>query len=246
MSLAPHPELREYYGDAGNKRTFVRRIFDRTAPTYDRIERMMALGTGGWYRRQALRRAGLTPAMRTLDVAAGTGLLCREAIHLTANVNYVLALDASAGMLKFCRDSLQVRAVLAVAEELPIGNQYFDFLSMGYALRHLTDLGPAFAEFFRVLKPGGKLCLLEISRPTRRISTALLRTYMRLIVPTLSRFTTRDPDSQLLWQYYWDTIESCVPPETVLDALSSVGFTNVKRHVELGIFSEYTAQRPQP
>jgi demethylmenaquinone methyltransferase/2-methoxy-6-polyprenyl-1,4-benzoquinol methylase len=244
MRLAPHPELREYYLPAEDKRTFVRRIFDRSAPTYDRIERMMALGTGGWYRRQALRRAGLTPGMRVLDVAAGTGLLCREAICLAQDRSNVIALDASPGMLRFCRESLHVKAVLGLAEQLPLADEQFNFLSMGYALRHVTDLVAAFAQFFRVLKPRGTLCLLEITRPTRRISTALLRTYMKLIVPTLTRLTTHDADSQLLWQYYWDTIEACVPAHSVLDALSSAGFVGVKRHVELGIFSEYTAQKP--
>ena len=115
---------------------------------------------------------------------------------------------------------------------------------MGYALRHLSDLRVTFAEFHRVLAPGGRLCILEITRPTRRLGNALLRFYMKLIVPTLTRMTTRDSQSQVLWKYYWDTIEACVEPAVVMNALSLAGFVDVARHVELGIFSEYTARKP--
>ena len=68
---------------------------------------------------------------------------------------------------------------------------------------------------------------------------------MRGVVPLLARFVARQRDTAHLWRYYWDTIEACIPPERVLEALRAAGFTDVKRHVELGIFSEYTAVRPR-
>src|SRR5687768_6066509 len=81
--LPPHPVLHRYYGPgAKHKQQFVRRIFDDGAADYDRIERLMALGSGSWYRRRALRRAGLATGMRALDVAIGTGLVAREAIEI--------------------------------------------------------------------------------------------------------------------------------------------------------------------
>src|SRR5688572_11391454 len=76
-AVAPHPTLPRYYASDG-KRSFVRRIFNHTAGDYDRVEKMMALGSGSWYRRQALMRAGLVSGMRVLDVAIGTGLVARE------------------------------------------------------------------------------------------------------------------------------------------------------------------------
>src|SRR5438046_424284 len=82
-AFPPHPALPRYYGPSERKSSFVRRIFDGAAPDYDRIERWMALGSGSWYRRQALTRAGLAAGMRVLDVAVGTGLVAREEIDIT-------------------------------------------------------------------------------------------------------------------------------------------------------------------
>ena len=242
-AVAPHPTLPRYYASDG-KRSFVRRIFNHTAGDYDRVERMMALGSGSWYRRQALKRAGLASGMRVLDVAIGTGLVAREEVSITGDPKLVLGLDPSIGMITQARRTLTLPTVLAVAEELPLSSASFDFLSMGYALRHLSDLSVAFAEFFRVVKPGGRICILEITRPPRGIRLMLLKAYMRLLVPAITRLTTNRGDSQLLWQYYWDTIEMCVPAETVISSLERAGFADVRHHLELGMFSEYTARKP--
>src|SRR5438552_14721397 len=119
-SIAPHPALSRYYDDAAGadgpdgKQSFVRRIFNQTAGDYDRVERFMALGSGSWYRRQALRRAGLVAGMRVLDVAIGTGLVAREEIDMTGDPNLVLGLDPSAGMIAQARRTLPVAAVLGL------------------------------------------------------------------------------------------------------------------------------------
>jgi demethylmenaquinone methyltransferase/2-methoxy-6-polyprenyl-1,4-benzoquinol methylase len=240
---APHALLTQYYSDERQKRAFIREIFDSTAGDYDRVESTMALGTGSWYRRSALVRAGLKPGMKTLDVAIGTGLVAREAMKLAGDQRLVFGVDPSQGMLAQAVRQLDVRAVRATAERLPLADDNFDFLTMGYALRHLADLASAFGEFHRVLRPGGVACILEITRPAGKIRMALLRGYMRGLVPLISRITTRTRQSPMLWQYYWDTIEACVPPEQVMQAMRDAGFVDVKRYVELGIFSEYTGRK---
>jgi len=243
-SLPPQPHLTQYYKTNQEKRVFVRGLFDRGAVGYDQAENIMALGTGKWYRRKALQRAGLKEGMRVLDVATGTGLVAREAISITGNPAGFVGLDPSPGMLLQARSLLRIQAALGYAEEIPFADSSFDFVSMGYALRHLTDLIVAFKEFYRVLEPGGRVCILEITRPNGRFKEFLLRSYIRGVIPVLSRLTLRSHDAAVLWQYYWETIQVCVPPEKVVEALQAVGFVAVKRHVELGIFSEYTATRP--
>jgi demethylmenaquinone methyltransferase/2-methoxy-6-polyprenyl-1,4-benzoquinol methylase len=115
---------------------------------------------------------------------------------------------------------------------------------MGYALRHISDLSVAFREFGRVLRPGGRLCLLEITSPQGRWRRGLLKTYMRTLVPWAARALARERDTPLLMRYYWDTIEACVAPPLIVEALDAAGFGEVTRRIELGIFSQYCARRP--
>ena len=243
--IAPHPPISRFYEHADQKRRFVRELFDQSAGNYDRIERMMALGSGPRYRRSALERAGLASGMRVLDVAAGTGLVTREAADIVGDPNLVLGIDPSAGMLaEAARLVPHVRFTLGTAEALPLADASVDFLSMGYALRHVSDLSITFKEFSRVLRPGGTLCILEITRPKSRLRLLAMRLYMRWIIPGVARLTTRTRIAHNLWSYYWDTIEKCLPPQQILDAMNAAGFQNVSRYVDLGIFSEYTARKP--
>jgi demethylmenaquinone methyltransferase/2-methoxy-6-polyprenyl-1,4-benzoquinol methylase len=235
--------LADYYGDETEHQRFLQRIFDETAPDYDRIERILALGSGPWYRRKALQRAGLLENREVLDVGIGTGLVAREALGIIGPGGRLVGVDPSAGMLGEVRlPGLEL--LPGRAEALPREDASSDFLSMGYALRHLADVAAAFAEFFRVLRPGGRLLVLEITRPEGRAATALLKGYMRAVVPVIAGVIGRRKGSAELWRYYWDTIEACIPPQAVLAALREAGFEDVRRHVELGIFSEYTAVKP--
>jgi demethylmenaquinone methyltransferase/2-methoxy-6-polyprenyl-1,4-benzoquinol methylase len=239
----PHAPLPDYYRDEADHARYVRRIFDETAVDYDRIERAMALGSGGWYRREALKRAGLASGDKVIDVGIGTGLLAREACALIGVQGRLIGVDPSPGMLaQVDLPGVELRA--GRAEEVPCATGEADFLSFGYAFRHVSDVDAALQEFLRVLRPGGRLLILEISQPESRLSRMLLKFYMRRIVPTLARIIARERNSSELWSYYWDTIETCIPPAQILQAMERAGFLMVKRHTELGIFSEYTAVRP--
>jgi demethylmenaquinone methyltransferase / 2-methoxy-6-polyprenyl-1,4-benzoquinol methylase len=245
VRLSPHAPLPEYYGNDEEHERFVRNMFDATAVDYDRVERLLAWGTGSWYRRQALRRAGLTAGMHVIDVGTGTGLLAREALKLCGAQGSLVGVDPSLGMMAQARlpraSLLQGRA-----EALPCGDAGSDFVCMGYALRHLSDLDQALSEFFRVLQPGGRLLMLEITRPRGALARWALKGYMRTLVPVAARLMTHHADTATLWRYYWDTIEACISPSQVLDAMRRAGFIDVERHLELGIFCEYTACKGEP
>ena len=132
------------------------------------------------------------------------------------------------------------------AESLPFPDNHFDFLSMGYALRHISHLGVAFAEFERVLKPGGRLCILEITQAQSPIGRWLLKSYMRGVIPLLTRLVSRQKDTATIWRYYWDSIEACVPPAQVMATLRAAGLAQVGQHLEVGVFSEYHAVKSGP
>lgn len=238
---APHEPLTDYYESEQHRQAYLCEIFDNTAPDYDRIEAMLAWGTGPRYRREALIRAGLKPGMKVLDVGVGTGLVAAQACILTNNPALVTGIDPSLGMMAASKLPKAMVLMEGRAEALPFPDNHFDFLSMGYALRHISDLGVAFTEFERVLKPGGRLCILEITQAQNRLGKWLLKNYMRGVIPLLTRFISKQKESAMIWRYYWDSIEACVPPEQVLITLSAAGLTQVKRHLEIGIFSEYQA-----
>jgi len=239
---SPHPPLEHYYRSERERSAWVRGVFDRSAGDYDRLERILGFGTGSWYRRRALREAGLAPGMSVIDVGTGTGLLAAAAAGIVGDGTLVTGVDPSAGMMEHARVPQGVRLLNGSAESLPVGDGVADFLSMGYALRHISDLTSAFREFHRVLRPGGRLCLLEITLPERSLPRALLKAWLNGVVPRVAALIGR-ADSATLMRYYWDTIVACVPPETILRELRGAGFLEVERAVELATFSAYRARK---
>lgn len=241
--LRPHPLLTRYYADEAQRRKRVGSWFDRAAPDYDWINQAISFGSGAWYRKQALLRAGLAPGMSALDAGSGTGVVAAQAREIVGPRGRVAALDPSLGMLgQAARRGVRAR-VRGVAEALPFAGERFDFLSMGYALRHVPDLHATFREYRRVLKPGGRLLILEVTPPSSRLAFRLLKLYLGTLVPLMARLGRGGRTSRELMEYYWDTIEMCVPPQVILDGLEASGFSRVSRYVENGIFSEYTAVR---
>jgi demethylmenaquinone methyltransferase/2-methoxy-6-polyprenyl-1,4-benzoquinol methylase len=242
VASPPHAPLLGYYAAPQAHSRFVRDLFNRTAGSYDRINAAFAFGSGEWYRRRALRRAGLQAGARMLDVAVGTGLVAREAVRILGGAEDVVGLDLSEGMLAVARRSLGLTLVQARAESLPFADASFDFVSMGYALRHVADLAQLFSEFRRVLRPGGRVLVLEIARPGSRFGQAMLKAYLGGVVPALSRLA--GGESATLMRYYWDTIEACVPPAEILLRLGEAGLAQVRCETEIGIMRAYAARRP--
>jgi demethylmenaquinone methyltransferase/2-methoxy-6-polyprenyl-1,4-benzoquinol methylase len=244
MMNAPHQPIATRYASEQEKHGYVRDLFNRSAPHYDRVAKVGFLGTGHFHRKRSLQLAGLKPGMDVIDVACGTGAVTRAIAELLDGNGRVVGVDPSEGMIAEARKQLRAEFVIGRAEALPVADEAFDFLSMGYALRHVEDLGVAFREYRRVLRPGGRLLILEISRPASAFGRAFSRLYFRDILPRVSRLVTGSRDAREMMAYYWETIDACVPPPVILEALDGAGFTNVKRRVELGICSQYTAERP--
>ena len=238
-ALKTHSRLKTYFDGEDQRRAATRAMFDQAAGGYDQAERITALGSGAWYRREVLRRNGLREGMTLLDVAAGTGLVAVEGHRLIGPSGRLLVLDPSPGMLAELRKKLAVETIEAYAESIPLPEHHVDFVSMGYALRHVGDLDLAFGEYHRVLRSGGRVCIMEISRPKSRLGQLALRSYISWVVPFLARLMRSPADVKQLWAYYGDTIELAIEPECILDAMRRAGFIDVECAVTFGVFREY-------
>ena len=241
QNTLPHPVIKSRFQAEEQKPDFVNQLFDHGARYYDGIVSWGFLGSGSGYRRWVLRRHGLRAGQRLPDVGCGTGLVALEAARLLGTAENITCVDPSAGMLSVAKRKLNARFIQGRAEEIPLADGSFDFLTMGYALRHVTSLDQAFREYHRVLASGGKVVLLEITKPSNRVGAAVLKGYFTGPYAWLTRLFTGSEAARDLVKYYWETIEACVPPELILQSLSRAGFREVKRDSRFGMLSEYSA-----
>ena len=146
-AIEPHPVLPAYYRARGQQSAFVRGLFNDNAAYYDQINNILSLGSGSVHRRQCLLKAGLRPGLRVLDIAIGTGLVAREAVGIVESRADVIGLDLSEAMLAQARRNVDIPLIQGIAESLPIADATVDFITMGYALRHVSDLVRTFREF---------------------------------------------------------------------------------------------------
>jgi demethylmenaquinone methyltransferase/2-methoxy-6-polyprenyl-1,4-benzoquinol methylase len=242
-SLPPHAPLTGYYEAPADRRGYVDDLFHKTAHHYDTIERIF--GNGGLlYRRYSLRFNGLRSGMKVLDVAVGTGAVARGAAREVGPQGRVFGVDPNRSMMNQARKSFGGPLTQGVAQSLPFASDTFDFVTMGIALRHVSDLKAAFGEYLRVLKPGGRLWILEGHVASSRIGHALTSLAWGKLIPALTLLFTRSRDAKLLMDYYWDTVDQCVPPDEIVGALDSVGFEHARVRVTVpGAFCEYKGQK---
>lgn len=233
----------DYYTTRDEKQRFLRSIFDGAAPYYEGIANWGWLGTGGIYRRNVLRRAGIKPHMQVIDVASGTGPVARALMRLLDSADQIVCVEPSAGMITESRKSVPCVHHQATAEALPVGDRTFDFLTMGFALRHVDDLEATFREFRRVLKDDGKALVLDLTMPESRVGRLLFKAHFKHILPALTLIFSRNREAHRLMTYYWETMEQMTGREEVADLMREAGFRSVTHRVLLGCFSEYEAIR---
>jgi demethylmenaquinone methyltransferase / 2-methoxy-6-polyprenyl-1,4-benzoquinol methylase len=242
--LAPHPVLPQFYAEPEQRASVVNSLFDDTARHYDRITWLMSLGTGAAYRRDALRRIGVRQGSSVLDVACGTGQVSAAALQLVGPAGVVVGVDPSDGMRHVAQTRRNICTLQGAAERLPVEDRSFDVVVMGYALRHVSDLITAFREMRRVLRPGGTVGILEITPPQGAIPRALLKLYLKRVVPPAALLATASWRARELMSYYWESIEQCVKPSAIMAAMETAGLQNPTRSRTLGIFNEYVSTAP--
>ncbi len=252
MSNAPNqPEaaatceqIEAYYASPARRPGAARALFNRFARHYDLINQIFSLGSGAWYRRSCLRQAGVGPGAVVVDVAVGTGLLAREAQRLMQGCGTLIGVDLSESMLALAQKSLRIPLIQGTAEALPLADGIADFVTMGYALRHLSDIGLALREARRLLRPGGTLVLLEISAPANPVIRKMLGAFVGGVLPALSALIARNRQAKALMDYHWQTIAAYAPPEVVLASMRQAGLEGANCASEFDFFRFYSGQKP--
>jgi len=206
----------------------VRRVFESVADNYDLMNDLMSLGVHRLWKRFTLGQTGLRPGQQALDVAGGSGDLALGMARLVGETGRVLLTDINPAMLERGRakiidagESSNVEYAIADAEQLPFESNRFDCVTIGFGLRNVTRKQAALDSMFRVLKPGGRLLVLEFSRPTAPGLKPLYDSYSFHVLPLLGKYVAKDEAS---YRYLAESIRMHPDQETLKGMMQSTGF----------------------
>lgn len=233
--------LNDPHGQA-DKATRVRAMFDAIAPTYERVNRVLSLGRDAYWRREAVRMAGVRPDDRVLDIACGTGDFAR-AFALTGP-GQTIGTDFAANMLEraACADHASIRWCQSDAQSLPFADASFTITSCAFGVRNFQNLDRGLAEMHRVLTPGGRAVILEFGVPRTPLLGSLYGVYMRRALPRLARWISHDTTGA--YDYLPQSVSSFVSTPEMIDRLRRAGFDHVEhKALTLGAVVVYLARR---
>lgn len=217
--------------EAEQKAEMVAGVFHSVAAKYDIMNDVMSFGIHRMWKRFTIESAGARPGMKVLDLAGGTGDLTAKFSRIVGDKGQVTLADINDSMLKVGREKLRdkgivgnVNYVQANAEALPFPDNHFDIITIAFGLRNVTDKDAAIASMLRVLKPGGKLLVLEFSKPKHNVMRKLYDLYSFKVMPKMGALITQDADS---YAYLAESIRMHPDQETLKQMMVDAGFEQV-------------------
>jgi demethylmenaquinone methyltransferase/2-methoxy-6-polyprenyl-1,4-benzoquinol methylase len=217
--------------DARDKARRVADVFHSVANKYDLMNDLMSMGVHRLWKRYTIQIAGVKPGDRVLDLAGGTGAVALKFSRIVGPEGLVVLSDINASMLGEGRDRLTDEGVAgnieyaqANAEALPFPDNYFDCITIAFGLRNVTNKEKALESMLRVLKPGGKLLVLEFSKPTNEPLSKVYDLYSFKALPFMGKLVANDPDS---YRYLAESIRMHPDQQTLKQMMEDAGFDRV-------------------
>ena len=238
--------VKPYQAD-GSKKEQVSKMFDNIGPSYDLLNRLSSLGIDRSWLKKAIRLLDPAKAKTVLDVATGTADVAIE-IARQLKPEKIIGVDIAQQMLEIGREKVSKRGLAEVielqlgdSENLPFESNTFDAITVAFGVRNFEDLGKGLSEMQRVLKPGGKLVVLEFSRPRIFPFKQLFNLYFRYLLPLIGRLTSKDPKA---YSYLYESVQAFPDRENFVTELGKAGYTEASyRPLTLGICSIYSASK---
>ena len=213
------------------KADMVAHVFHSVAAKYDVMNDLMSFGIHRIWKRFTIDCSGVRRGQRVLDLAGGTGDLAAKFSRMVGEQGQVVLADINDSMLKMGREKLRDRGIVgninyvqANAEALPFPDNYFDCITISFGLRNVTDKDKALRSMFRVLKPGGRLLVLEFSKPLLAPLSKAYDAYSFHVLPKIGELVVKDPDS---YRYLAESIRMHPDQETLKGMMGNAGFENV-------------------
>jgi demethylmenaquinone methyltransferase / 2-methoxy-6-polyprenyl-1,4-benzoquinol methylase len=212
----------------------VAQVFHSVASKYDLMNDLMSAGIHRLWKRFTIEASAVRAGHKVLDIAGGTGDLSYQFAKLVGDEGQVILADINSSMLNVGRDRLIDRGVSgniyfaqADAQYLPFPDNTFDCISIAFGLRNVTDKDLALASMLRVLKPGGRLLVLEFSKPQHPLLEKIYDTYSFTLLPIIGKLVTQDADS---YRYLAESIRMHPDQETLKAMMQQAGFVNTEFH----------------
>ena len=220
--------------DKNQKESLVRGVFDSVASRYDLMNDLMSAGIHRLWKRFTIELSAVRPGQTVLDIAGGTGDLAAKFSRLVGDDGKVILADINDSMLKVGRDRLldsgavgNLHMVQCDAQMLPFPNASVDCITIAFGLRNVTDKDRALRSMERILKPGGRLLVLEFSKPTNPMLEKIYDTYSFRILPMMGQLIANDSES---YRYLAESIRKHPDQDTLLDMMEHAGLVNCEYH----------------
>ncbi|MCO6550465.1 MAG: bifunctional demethylmenaquinone methyltransferase/2-methoxy-6-polyprenyl-1,4-benzoquinol methylase UbiE [Gilliamella sp.] len=212
----------------------VAEVFHSVADKYDVMNDLMSFGIHRIWKKITIEYSSVRKGQKVLDLAGGTGDLTAKFSQLVGDDGLVVLADINESMLKVGRDKLRdkglfknIEYVQANAEELPFADNYFDCITISFGLRNVTDKEKALRSMWRVLKPGGRLLILEFSKPQYQILNKAYDLYSFTMLPLMGKIVANDSES---YRYLAESIRMHPDQNTLKKMMEDAGFVDVKYH----------------